>query len=434
MTLAERDHATIWHPLTQHQISPLPIPIERGEGAYLIDTSGNQYLDLVSSWWVTIHGHAEPSIAKAIYDQALQIEQVIFAGFTHEPAVTLAEKLLQLLPANLNKIYFSDNGSTAVEVALKMAYQYWRNQGDLKRTRFISFKNGYHGDTFGAMAMSKESFYFKQFSDLLFDVDMFDYPNTWISDVDIGEKENSILEKLKYHLEQHAHETAALIIEPLIQGSGGMNMCRPVFLKKLSALLKSYNVLLIYDEIMTGFYRTGELFACLKTETAPDMICLSKGLTGGFLPLSVTACSDNIYQAFLGSDYTKALGHSHSYTANPLGCAAALASLNLLLSDETAAKIKLIEQIHREELLKLDAYSNIEKIRYCGTAAAFDLKLPADYGSVTSVNLRSLFLKHGLIIRPLGNIVYLLPPYCITEMDLRRAYEIIRNEIEGVII
>jgi adenosylmethionine-8-amino-7-oxononanoate aminotransferase len=284
------------------------------------------------------------------------------------------------------------------------------------------------------MAVSKESFYFKQFSDLLFAVDMFDYPDTWMSDLIAEEKENIILEKLKYHLEQYAHETAALIIEPLVQGSGGMNMCRPVFLQKLTALVKSYNVLLIYDEIMTGFYRTGELFACLKSETAPDIICLSKGLTGGFLPLSVTACSETIYQAFLGSDYTKALGHSHSYTANPLGCAAALASLRLLQRDETRAQIKLIEQIHAEELMKLATSAHIEKIRYCGTIAAFNLKLPADYGSSTSVNLRALFLKHGLIIRPLGNIIYLLPPYCIIEMDLRRAYDMIRKEIKGVTI
>ncbi len=432
MTLAIRDNATIWHPLTQHQITPLPIPIVRGEGAYLIDASEKRYLDLVSSWWVNIHGHAEPTIAKAIYDQALKIEQVIFAGFTHEPAVTLAEKLLKLLPANFSKVYFSDNGSTAVEVALKMAYQYWRNQGDTKRSRFIAFNNAYHGDTFGAMAVSKESFYFKQFADLLFAVDMFDYPGTWISDDSIEEKEQHTLAKLSAHLEKHANETAALIIEPLVQGSGGMNMCRPIFLQQLVALVKSYDVLVIYDEIMTGFYRTGELFACLKSETIPDIICLSKGLTGGFLPLSVTVCHETIYQAFLGSDYTKALGHSHSYSANPLGCAAALASLVLLQRDKTIEQVKLIEQIHREELANLADCTRIEKIRFCGTIAAFDLVLPADYGSSASVKLRERFLKHGLIIRPLGNIVYILPPYCISEDDLRRAYQLIRKEIEGV--
>lgn len=434
MTLAIRDHAAIWHPLTQHQITPLPIPIVRGEGAYLIDAFEKRYLDLVSSWWVNIHGHAEPTIAKAIYDQALKIEQVIFAGFTHEPAVSVAETLLNLLPSPFSKVYFSDNGSTAVEVALKMAYQYWRNQGDMKRSRFIAFNHGYHGDTFGAMAVSKESFYFKQFSELLFAVDMFDYPATWISDTSVEEKEQRILMQLSNHLTQHAHETAALIIEPLVQGSGGMNMCRPEFLQKLVSLVKSHNVLVIYDEIMTGFYRTGELFACLKTNTVPDIICLSKGLTGGFLPLSVTVCHEAIYQAFLGSDYTKAFGHSHSYTANPLGCAAALASLHLLQRQSTYEKVKLIERIHHEELTKLATCVGIEKIRYCGTIAAFDLVLPAEYGSASSVKLRELFLKHGLIVRPLGNIVYLLPPYCIAEEDLRRAYQLIRKEIEEVIL
>jgi adenosylmethionine-8-amino-7-oxononanoate aminotransferase len=425
MTLALRDNAAIWHPLTQHQITPLPLPIVRGEGAYVFDESDNRYLDLVSSWWVTIHGHAEPTIAKAIYEQALKIEQIIFAGFTHEPAIQLAEKLLALLPHHFNKIYYSDNGSTAVEVALKMAYQYWRNQGE-KRSQFISFRHGYHGDTFGAMSVGKESFYFKQFSELLFDVNIFDYPATWLSDDAVEEKEKKILAQLKIYLEKHAHETVALIIEPLIQAAGGMNMCRPVFLQQLVALVKSYGVLIIYDEIMTGFYRTGELFACHKSQTAPDIICLSKGLTGGFLPLSVTACTEAIYQAFLGSDYTKALGHSHSYTANPLGCAAALASIKLLERAETLAQIKLIERIHHEELMLLANHPQIEKIRYCGTVAAFNLVLAADYGSQTSIHLRERFLKHGLIVRPIGNVIYLLPPYCITEIDLRRAYEVIR--------
>ncbi|MCD6039635.1 MAG: bioA [Gammaproteobacteria bacterium] len=432
MTLAFRDQAAIWHPLTQHQITPPPLPIMRGEGAYLIDQLGNRYLDLVSSWWVTIHGHAQPDIAKAIYEQALKIEQVIFAGFTHEPAVRLAEELLTLLPAHFNKIYYSDNGSTAVEVALKMAYQYWRNQGKRRRSRFIAFKQGYHGDTFGAMAVSKESFYFKQFSDLLFAVDLFDYPATWLGDTQVEEKEYIIIKKLKSHLNKHSEETAALIIEPLIQAAGGMNMCRPEFLQQLIAVVKSYDVLIIYDEIMTGFYRTGEMFACDKSHTAPDIICLSKGLTGGFLPLSVTVCTEAIYQAFLGSDYTKALGHSHSYTANPLGCAAALASLKLLQRSETRSQLKLIERIHLEELFSTRENLNVEKIRYHGTVAAFDLVLSAEYGSQASVNLRERFLKHGLIIRPLGNIVYLLPPYCISESDLRRAYHLIRKEMKGI--
>jgi adenosylmethionine-8-amino-7-oxononanoate aminotransferase len=432
MTLAARDEAVIWHPLTQHQITPPPLPIVQGEGAYLIDHLGKRYLDLISSWWVTLHGHAQPAIAQAIYAQALKIEQVIFAGFTHEPAVCLAEELLAVLPANFNKIFYSDNGSTAVEVALKMAYQYWRNQGDTQRLRFIAFNNGYHGDTFGAMAMSRESFYFKQFSDLLFAVDMFDYPATWQEDGKAAAKEQQVLTQLTAHLAKHAKVTAAVIIEPLVQAAGGMNMCRPEFLQQLMALVKSYDVLLIYDEIMTGFYRTGALFAAAKSNTSADIICLSKGLTGGFLPLAVTACSESIYQAFLGCDYTKALGHSHSYTANPLGCAAALASLKLLNNAATQAQVKMIEQIHGEELLGMSDNPQIEKIRYCGTIAAFDLACSVDYGSQTSIRLREGFLKQGLLIRPIANVIYLVPPYCITESDLRQAYAIIHQVIRGV--
>lgn len=430
MSLAMRDNAVIWHPLTQHQITPPPLPIVKGEGAYLIDQLGNRYLDLVSSWWVNIHGHAQPDIAKAIYEQALKIEQVIFAGFTHEPAVCLAEELLKLLPQHFTKIFYSDNGSTAIEVAIKMAYQYWRNQGETKRSRFIAFNNGYHGDTFGAMALSRESYYFKQFTDLMFAVDMFDYPATWVGDKNVEEKEQAVLSQLAVYLDQFAKETVAVVIEPLIQGSGGMHMCRPAFLQQLTALFKSHHILIIYDEIMTGFGRTGELFACLKSNTVPDIICLSKGLTGGFLPLSVTACREDIYQAFLGDDFTRALGHSHSYTANPLGCAAALASLQLLQDPKTKSQIKYIEQIHIEELQKLAINPYIEKTRSCGTIAAFDLALTADYGSQTSVNLRTNFLKHGLLIRPISNTIYLLPPYCISPDDLRCTYTIIKNEIE----
>jgi len=280
------------------------------------------------------------------------------------------------------------------------------------------------------MAVSRESFYFKQFTDLLFSVDLFDYPATWIDDSDIEIKEKIILEKLEKHLDQFSKETAAVIIEPLVQGAGGMNVCRPEFLQKCVILFKSHRILIIFDEVMTGFGRTGELFACLKSNTQPDIICLSKGLTGGFMPLSVTACSDFIYEAFLGNDFSRALGHSHSFTANPLGCAASLASLDLLLLPETQSQIKMIEKIHKEELLLLSQqHSQITKTRYCGTIAAFDLVLSADYGSATSIQLRERFLKQGLIIRPLGSIIYLLPPYCISEIDLKRAYEIIRYEL-----
>jgi adenosylmethionine-8-amino-7-oxononanoate aminotransferase len=433
MTLAERDQQHIWHPYTQHQMSDLPIPITRGKGAYLFDQDDKPYLDLVSSWWVTLHGHAQPEIAKAIYEQAMTLEHVIFSGFTHEPAVALAEKLLAALPDTFTKVFYTDNGSTAIETALKMTYQYWRNQGEMQRKRFIAFENSYHGDTFGAMALGKKCGFFSHFEDLLFSVDTFAYPSTWMDDADVLEKEQAILDKIHAHLELYAHETAALIIEPLVQGAGGMRMCSPRFLLRLETLVRQYGVLIIYDEVMTGFGRTGDLFACLKAETTPDIICLAKGITGGFLPLAATVCHERIYQAFLGDSFARALAHGHSFTANPLGCAAALASLAILQQPETLNQIAMIERNHQEMTSRLLQLPGVEKVRYCGTIMAFDLTGSTEYGSSRSLSLRDQFLKHGLIIRPLGNVIYLLPPYCISESELQQTYKIVIKEIEGVI-
>lgn len=431
-TLLERDQVTIWHPFTQHQIAPLPIPITHGKGAYLFDSEGKPYLDLISSWCVNIHGHAHPAIAKAIYEQALKLEQVIFSGFTHEPAVRVAEKLLSLLPAGFTKIFYSDNGSTAVEIALKMAYQYWRNQGE-KRHRFLAFSGGYHGDTFGAMAVGKSSEFYQAFSDLLFDVDFAPYPATWEGDEQVAEKEKAALQWLETYLGRYGQETVAVIIEPLIQVTS-MQVCRPEFLQALQKLAHQYEVLVIYDEVMTGLGRTGATFACEKAKTKPDLICMAKALTGGFLPLAVTACHEKIYQAFLGEEMNQALIHGHSYSGSPLGCAAALVSLELLNSDNTRQQIQMIEAVHQQMLPQLSAMKGIEKIRYCGTMAAFDLAVKASYGSRMSQNWRERFQERGLIIRPLGQSIYLLPPYCIEEADLRRAYQDILEIIETSII
>ncbi len=434
MTILERDQATIWHPYTQHKISASPFVITHGEGAYLFDENGKRYLDLISSWWVNLHGHAQPEIAQAIYQQALKLEQVIFSGFTHEPAVCLAEELLNLLPKEFGKVFYSDNGSTAVEVALKMAYQFWRNQGEKKRCRFIAFQNGYHGDTFGAMSVGKSSGFFSNFEDLLFSVTMFPYPATWLGDENVFQNEQHVLTQIDDYLQQYGSETAALIIEPLIQGAGGICMCRPVFLRELERLVRSYNVLIIYDEAMTGFGRTGDFIACNKTNTRPDIICLAKGITGGFLPLAVTVCQDKLYETFLGDNFTKALAHGHSYTANPLGCAAALASLKLLQQPETIMQINTIEKVHRDAVNSLLNDLPIEMPRYCGTISAFDLKLGSEYGSKYSIQLRDKFSEQGLLIRPLGNVIYFMPPYCITEQELRSAYEIVIEEIQGVFV
>lgn len=433
MTISQRDQLSIWHPFTQHKISQTSFTITRGEGAYLFDENGKRYLDLISSWWVNLHGHSHPEIARAIYNQSTTLEHVIFSGFTHEPAVTLAEELLKLLPNEFSKVFYSDNGSTAVEVALKMAYQYWRNQGETNRTRFIAFQNGYHGDTFGAMAVGKKSGFFSQFEELLFAVEIFSYPDTWINDENVMQNEQRILSQMTSYLEQHHAETAALIIEPLVQGAGGMRMCRPQFLRELERLVRSYGILIIYDEVMTGFGRTGDFFACNKTNTRPDIICLAKGLTGGFLPLAVTACQEKIYEAFLGENFSHALAHGHSFTANPLGCAAALMSLKILQNPDTISQIKMIEKVHHDSLAHFHVDMPLEKLRCCGTIAAFDLKSVTEYGSKASIQLREKFIEQGLLIRPLGNVIYLLPPYCITENELRTAYEIVIEEIQGVV-
>jgi len=432
MTISKRDQAAIWHPFTQHQTTGYPMPIARGEGAYLVAQDGKRYLDLISSWWVNILGHARKEIAEAIYQQALTLEHVIFAGFTHEPAVQLAETLLQLLGGHFSKVFYSDNGSTAIEIALKMAYQYWYNQGEKQRKRFIAFECAYHGDTFGAMAVGKSSGFYTPFEDLLFTVDSFAYPATWLNDPEIEQKEKIILEKLSQHLEKYGKETAAMIIEPLVQGAGGMRMCRPEFLQKLQAVLAPYGVLTIYDEVMTGFHRTGTLFACHKAKTNPDIICLAKGLTGGFLPLAATICQEKIYQAFLGATFAKALAHGHSFTANPLGCAAALASLQLLQSSEIKAQIAKIEAIHSHMLPKLHTHIPVQHMRYCGTIAAFDLQSNSAYGSQLSQELRGRFLEKGLLVRPLGNVIYFMPPYCVKEQELQQAYHLVIEAIQGV--
>ncbi len=431
MSLKHRDEKVIWHPFTQHQTISESKGIVKGQGVYLFDESGKSYLDMISSWWVNIHGHCQPTIAAAIYQQALTLEHVIFSGFTHEPAVKLGEELLKILPSNMEKVFYSDNGSTAVEVALKMVYQYWKNQG-VARNKFIAFDQGYHGDTFGAMAVGKQSHYFNAYEDLLFNVNFFPYPETWESDNNIEEKERLVLNEIENYLIQFGNETAGIIIEPLIQGASGMRMCRPQFLQALEKLSKSYGVLTIYDEVMTGFGRTGELFSCLSANTQPDIICLAKGLTGGFLPLAATVCSDNIYQAFLGETFSKALAHGHSFTANPLGCAAALASLTLLKSNETQEKIRMIINFNRGKMKVLNATAGIEKIRSCGTVLAFNLKATSTYGSAFSLNLRNRFAERGLLIRPLGNVIYFLPPYCITQQELEWAFKVVIEELEGI--
>lgn len=425
------DSSPIWQPFTQMKTSPPPLKVLKGQGVMLELEDGRQIVDCISSWWVTIHGHSHPALANALYQQAQQLEHVIFAGFTHEPAEQLARKLLAHLPKSLTRVFFSDNGATAVEAALKMAFQYWYNQGETQRTRFISFEGGYHGDTLGAMSIGGSSAWWQTFRPLMFPTDVVPFPATFDDDPNVEAREAQTLEKLAHLLKQHPDRYAGIFIEPLVQGAAGMRMCRPQFLQALSALALESGVLLIYDEVMTGFGRTGDLFACLKSATTPDILCLSKGLSGGCLPLAVTLAKEDIYSAFYSDDINKAFFHSHSYTGNPLACATGLASLELL--EQNSESFRAMEHLHRCYLEKwLGDHPKVEQVRTCGTIAAMEVKTDDQSGYYNAIGpiLRARFLESGFLMRPLGNTLYLMPPYCITPSELESIYQAIRRVLD----
>jgi len=412
MNLQQRDRAVNWHPYTQMKTAGDAIPIIKGKGIYLFDNVGNKYIDAVSSWWVTIHGHAHPYIAQRVFEQLNTLEQVIFAGFTHEPAIQLSENLLKLLPENQKKVFYSDNGSTAVEVALKMCIQYWSNQ-EKEKKKILAFKNAYHGDTFGAMSVSGRSVWTKPFGEMLFEVIFIDTPTS----------EN--LESLKSIIKDHSAEIACFIYEPLVQGAAGMLMHEPEDLSELMKFCREQNILLIQDEVFTGFGRTGKLFAANYLTEKPDIMCFSKGLTGGTMPMGITTSSNKIFSAFLSDDKYKTLFHGHSFTANPLACTAALASMELLLKEETLYQIDLINEKHSQfaDVLKKDAL--VENVRQIGTILAFDFKTGNGTSYFNNIGklLYEEFLKREIIMRPLGNVMYLVPPYCITSEELDFIYK-----------
>lgn len=433
-SLITLDRRHVWHPFTQEQTAPDPIEIVKAQGIHLCSADGREFLDLISSWWVNIHGHAHPTIADAIARQAQTLEQVIFAGFTHQPAVQLATELVKRLPSGLTRVFYSDNGSTAIEVALKIALQFWHNQGQQQRTRFLAFEGGYHGDTVGAMSAGKGCGFFTNYGSLTFEVDLIPFPATWDNDADVVAKEQAALAQLDHYLARYGDTLVGVIIEPLVQGSAGMRMCRPAFLQALAKRLHEANLLLIFDEVMTGFGRTGELFASLKAQITPDIICLSKGLTAGFLPLSATITTETVYQAFLDDSFAKSLVHGHSFTANPLGCAAALASLQVFEAEQTLAKLGRIESWHKAYIAELAQLPQVKHSRISGTIAAFDV-VTADVGYTSEVGprLKAYFHARGLLLRPLGNVVYLLPPYCISQAELAHAYTVIREALVTLI-
>lgn len=419
MNLSERDRNLIWHPFTQQQTASPNIAIVRGEGALLFDENGKEYIDAVSSWWTNLFGHSNPQIAEAIKKQVNVLEHVIFAGFTHQPAVELSEKLLKLLPENQSKVFFSDNGSTCVEVAIKMAIQYWYNQ-QIEKTTIIAFKNAYHGDTFGAMSVGARGVFNKPFEPYLFHVEFIDLPTY--------ENFNQVLAEFKQIIQ--TKKVAAFIFEPLIQGSAGMLMYKADYLDKLIETARQYDVICIADEVMTGFGRTGKVFATDYVQHKPDIYCLSKGITGGFLPLGLTTCSQKIYDAFLSNDKMKTFFHGHSYTGNPLACAAANASLELM--NEAQLTINDLVKWQTEFLSKLKENSKIKNVRQTGTVVAFDVKTKADVNYFNNLRdfLYEQFIKQGVLLRPLGNTVYILPPYIITKQQLQKVYMVIDDVLQ----
>ncbi|NHA07053.1 adenosylmethionine--8-amino-7-oxononanoate transaminase [Mucilaginibacter sp. HC2] len=421
MNLTERDLKVIWHPYTQMKTAAPPIGIVRGEGAGLFDEQGKKYIDAVSSWWVNIHGHAHPYIAKKVSEQLHKLEHVIFAGFTHEGAVELAERLLAILPDNQQKAFYSDNGSTAIEVAIKMCLQYWLNKGD-QRTKIMAFKNAYHGDTFGAMAVSGRSAFTAAFDSLLFEVEFIDIPN----------KDN--IEDLKSQISNLKSELACFIFEPLIQGSAGMIMYEAEYLNQLMAHCKQENVLMIDDEVFTGFGRTGKRFACDHVQVQPDIMCFSKGLTGGTMALGLTTCTQQIYDAFLSEDKLKTLFHGHSFTANPVAIASALASLDLFLEPAMAANMQRIQTSHAAFASKIKHHPKIKTVRQTGTIIAMEWETGdnTSYFSSLRDKLYQYFLAEGIILRPLGNVIYILPPYCITDAELGYVYSKIEQALEEI--
>ena len=413
----------IWRPFTQEKTAEKPVKITKADGIWLYDENGKRYADMISSWWVTAHGHGNKEIAAVIAQQASTLEQVILTAFTHQPAETLVQNLKAVLPPTLKNFFFSDNGSTAVEVALKIAYQYFKNRGDTQRRKYLCLEGGYHGDTYGAMSASgKHSMYHFNFSEFFFDTFTIPVPETYEGVEALEASEDHILKNLEKQLQAENSSFCALIVEPLIQGARGMVMYRQQFLEKLIKIVRSFGILVIFDEVFTGFYRTGRFFAMDYVSEKPDIVCLSKALTGGFLPLSLTIATNEIYKAFLSDDPNKALIHGHSYTGNPIACAAACKSLEIFMYPETCQKVATIEQFYRSHPLE-----GVSKRRTCGLIDAFDVGSPQ-----TAKSLVLNLFERGIFMRPLESTLYVLPPLCVTTEELTWVYDEIRNALKSV--
>ncbi len=423
MTLLEKDQKYLWHPYTQHKTAALPIVISKGEGALLWDENDKEYVDAIASWWVNPFGHSNKFIADAIYKQLTTLEHVLFGGFTHEPAIQVAEKLMEILPSNQQKIFFSDNGSTAVEVAIKVALQFFYNKGE-KRKTIIAFEDAFHGDTFAAMAASGISFYTQAFQGMFIDVVRISVP--------IKGKEQESFESLKNVIAMH--DCAGFIFEPLVLGAAGMVMYESAALDELIKICKENNVLTIADEVMTGFGKTGKTFACDYLEAQPDMMCLSKALTGGTIPMAITTFTQELFDGFYSDDINKALFHGHTFTANPTGCAAALASFELLQSEAMQQNILRVNKSHLKFRERIGNHPKVKTSRVLGVIFALEMKTEnaeSYYGTLRN-QLYNFFIANGIVLRPVGNIIYILPPYIITDAQLEKIYEIIELALEKI--
>jgi adenosylmethionine-8-amino-7-oxononanoate aminotransferase len=420
--LAFSDREFIWHPYSSLVDQPDNLVVKSGDGVYLTLEDGRKIIDAIASWWVNIHGHAHPYIIKKLVEQAAQLEHVIFAGFTHEPAIRLAERLLEILPGQQKKIFFSDNGSTAVEIAIKMAIQYKHNKGN-PSGKIVALEGSFHGDTFGAMAVSERGIFTNHFSKYLFDVEYIPFPD----------KENEVLTVEIFEKKILNNVITAFIYEPLVQGAAGMRIYASDLLEKLLSIAKKHQVVCIADEVMTGFGRTGKLFASEYQQTAPDIICLSKGITGGFLPFGATACNAEIESAFKISGKDKILFHGHSFTGNPLACAVSNASLDLLLTQAYRDKIEFINKSHIAFLTKINGHKAIKRAAVLGTLISIEINTSDTSGYLNSIrdDLYNFFLNRNILMRPLGNVIYVLPPYIIEEKELNLIYEAVLDLLKN---
>jgi adenosylmethionine-8-amino-7-oxononanoate aminotransferase len=431
----------VWHPCTQmkdHERLPL-VPIDRGEGAWLYDFDGHRYLDAISSWWVNLFGHANPRISAGVRDQLEKLEHVILAGFTHEPVLRLSERLTALLPAGLTRCFYADSGSAAVEVAVKMSFHYWLNRGQPGKKRFITLGNSYHGETLGALAVGDVELYKSLYRPLLMDVTTVPSPDCYLREP--GETWEQHSRRMFVHMEralaEHAHETAAVIVEPLVQCAGSMRMYHPAYLSMLREACDRHGVHLIADEIAVGFGRTGTLFACEQAAIRPDIICLSKGLTGGYLPLSVVVTTEDMYAAFY-DDYTRltAFLHSHSYTGNPLACSAALATLDIFESDRVIERNRELAAKMGAAAAPLAEHPNVAEIRQTGMILAIELvrdrhsRTPFDWRERRGLRLYEYALSRGVLLRPLGPVVYWMPPYILEDGQLELLADVTARGIE----